>query len=76
MMGFVKLLYRPFGACSASTLQPTAYAPSTGSGQAVGCILAPLRGCSAPMFAENIIRLTRLGGDQRSVLFGQWDHVA
>ena len=39
-----KLFLRPVGACLLSALSPTACAPSTGPGQAVGCDLSPLRG--------------------------------
>ncbi len=37
-------IFRSYGAVPAEGLSPTACAPSTGSGQAVGCILSPLRG--------------------------------
>ena len=37
----------PPGLVPPSATEPTPYGPSTGSGQAVGCILSPLRGWSA-----------------------------
>src|SRR5580658_246886 len=54
--------FRPFGACSIALYPPTAYAPSTSSGRAVGCILSLVRGW-------DLIAMVLLPGFFPSILF-------
>jgi hypothetical protein len=51
----VGVSFAPTELVPAGPLSPTACAPSTGSGQAVGCILPPLRGSSTVVRSFEVV---------------------